>query len=44
LLAHCDGDVRVGGASSGADETVATARTLGLRVFEDPADFPDASP
>jgi hypothetical protein len=44
LLAHCDAVLRVGGASRGADEMIATARTLGLRVFDDPAGIPTASP
>ena len=43
LLAHCDAVVRVGGASSGADEMVATARALGLQVFAHPGDIPDAA-
>jgi hypothetical protein len=42
LLAHCDAVLRVGGASAGADEMVATARGLGLRVFFDSADVPAA--
>jgi hypothetical protein len=33
LLARCDGVLRVGGASAGADQMVAVARERGLRVF-----------
>src|SRR5205823_11090907 len=33
LLARCDGVLRIGGASAGADEMVATARARGLQVF-----------
>jgi hypothetical protein len=33
LVASCDGVLRVGGASEGADLMVATARRRGLRVF-----------
>jgi hypothetical protein len=33
LLAHCDGVLRVGGASAGADEMVRQARVRGLKVF-----------
>jgi hypothetical protein len=43
LLARCDAVLRMGGASAGADEMVATARKLGLRVFFDPADVPTAA-
>jgi hypothetical protein len=42
LLARCDAVVRIGGASAGADEMVATARRLGKRVFTDPAEIPAA--
>ena len=41
LLARCDAVLRIGGASAGADEMVATARELGLAVFADPGDIPD---
>jgi hypothetical protein len=43
LLERCDAVVRIGGASVGADEMVATARKLGLRIFFDPAEVPSAS-
>ena len=33
LLARCDGVLRVGGASQGADQMVEVARQNGLRVF-----------
>jgi hypothetical protein len=33
LLASCDGVLRIGGDSAGADLMVATARRKGLRVF-----------
>ena len=42
LLARCDAVLRIGGPSVGADEMVATARALGLQVFTDLADIPDA--
>ena len=33
LLSHCDAVLRIGGASQGADQMVAVARSLGLSVF-----------
>ena len=33
LLTHCDAVLRIGGASQGADQMVAVARSLGLPVF-----------
>src|SRR5258705_5058530 len=33
LLAHCDGCLRIGGESAGADHMVATARALGKPVW-----------
>lgn len=33
LLTHCDAVLRIGGASQGADQMVAVARSLGLAVF-----------
>lgn len=33
LLSHCDAVLRLGGASQGADQMVAVARSLGLAVF-----------
>jgi hypothetical protein len=43
LLARCDGVLRIGGPSAGADEMVATAHALGLSVFADPGEVPDAA-
>jgi hypothetical protein len=43
LLARCDAVLRIGGASAGADEMVETAKALGLQVFFDPGEIPDAS-
>jgi hypothetical protein len=43
LLERCDAVVRIGGASVAADEMVATARTLGLHIFFDPAKVPSSS-
>jgi hypothetical protein len=40
LLAHCDGCLRIGGASEGADLMVSTARGLGKRVFLDIEEVP----
>ena len=40
LLAHCDGILRVGGASQGADMLVKRARELGIRVYTDIRDIP----
>lgn len=34
LLDHCDGVLRVGGASQGADLMVAVARARGLQVYD----------
>ena len=42
LLARCDAVLRIGGASSGADRMVATARRLGKRVFERVEEIPPA--
>ncbi|MFM2087161.1 MAG: hypothetical protein RLZZ237_2030 [Pseudomonadota bacterium] len=33
LLSHCDAVLRIGGASAGADQMVAVARSLGLAVY-----------
>lgn len=44
LLARCDAVLRIGGPSAGADEMVETARALGLQVFTDPREIPDARP
>jgi hypothetical protein len=43
LLARCDAVLRIGGPSVGPDEMVATARDLGLKVFTDVSDVPDAA-
>ena len=40
LLEHCDGVLRVGGASKGADLMVATAKAHGLAVFTDLREVP----
>jgi len=40
LLARCDAVLRVGGASQGADQMVASARERGLRVFPRLEDIP----
>lgn len=43
LLARCDGVLRIGGPSAGADEMVEAARALGLGVFTDLAEIPAAT-
>jgi hypothetical protein len=40
LLARCDGCLRIGGASEGADRMVATAARLGKTVWRDIAEVP----
>jgi hypothetical protein len=40
LLERCDGCLRIGGASEGADRMVATAQRLGRAVWHDPAEVP----
>ena len=40
LLEHCDGVLRVGGASKGADLMVDTAKAYGLAVFTDLREVP----
>ena len=40
VLARCDGCLRIGGASAGADRMVATARSLGKAVWTDPGAIP----
>ena len=40
VLARCDGCLRIGGASEGADRMVTTARRLGKRVFTSLEDVP----
>ena len=43
LLSRCDAVLRTGGASAGADDMAATAQRLGLRVFFDLSEIPDAA-
>jgi hypothetical protein len=40
LLEKCDGVLRVGGASVGADEMVRVGRSLGLRIYTGLAEIP----
>ena len=40
LLERCDGCLRIGGPSEGADRMVATARALGKAVWQDLAEVP----
>jgi len=40
LLAHCDGVLRMGGASQGADLMVTVAEKQGLRVFRKLSEIP----
>jgi hypothetical protein len=40
LLERCDGCLRIGGPSEGADRMVATARRLGKAVYRDLAEVP----
>jgi hypothetical protein len=40
VLSRCDGCLRIGGPSEGADRMVATARRLGKAVFTDLAEVP----
>jgi hypothetical protein len=40
LLKKCDGVLRVGGLSTGADEMVRVGRILGLTIYTDLADIP----
>lgn len=42
LLGKCDGVLRVGGPSAGADEMVRVGRSLGLHIYTDLADIPIA--
>jgi hypothetical protein len=42
LLEKCDAVLRVGGASAGADEMVRVGRSLGLKIYNDPAEIPRA--
>ena len=43
LLEKCDGVLRVGGASAGADEMVRIGRDLGLSIYTDAAEIPRVS-
>src|SRR5882672_1390971 len=40
LLEKCDGVLRVGGASAGADEMVRVGRSLGLNIYATLAEIP----
>ena len=42
LLGHCDAVLRIGGASGGAEQMVAVARSLGLPVYFSLEDIPQA--
>ncbi|MCH1866345.1 DUF4406 domain-containing protein [Nocardioides sp. CFH 31398] len=44
LLQHCDGVLRLPGASTGADQDVAIARERGIPVWFDLADVPGCGP
>jgi hypothetical protein len=44
LIAKCDGCLRIGGASAGADEMVTLARQHGKAVYYSAADIPTALP
>ncbi|WP_329229271.1 DUF4406 domain-containing protein [Streptomyces sp. NBC_01460] len=44
LLTHCDAVLRLPGESAGADQDVATARRLGLPVYDDVAQIPPRTP
>jgi hypothetical protein len=41
LIAKCDGCLRIGGASAGADEMVALARQHGKAVYYSLEEIPD---
>ena len=41
LIGKCDAVLRIGGASSGADDMVATGRRLGKRIFRDLSEIPE---
>jgi hypothetical protein len=42
LLEKCDGVLRVGGPSAGADEMVRVGRSLGLNIYTTVAEIPPA--
>jgi hypothetical protein len=44
LLEKCDGVLRVGGASAGADEMVRVGRALGLEIYSRTEDIPRLAP
>lgn len=41
LIGKCDAVLRIGGASSGADDMVATGQRLGKRIFRDLSEIPE---
>jgi hypothetical protein len=41
LLEKCDGVLRVGGPSAGADEMVRIGRQLGLTIYAEPSEIPN---
>jgi hypothetical protein len=43
LLEKCDGVLRVGGPSAGADEMVRVGQTLGLKIYTDVTEIPKAA-
>jgi len=43
LLEKCDAVLRVGGPSAGADEMVRVGRTLGLKVYGNVTEIPEAA-
>jgi hypothetical protein len=43
LLQKCDAVLRVGGPSAGADEMVRVGRSLGLAIYTDPGEIPNAA-
>ena len=42
LLEKCDAVLRVGGPSAGADEMVRVGRSLGLAIYNTPAEIPNS--
>ena len=41
LIGKCDGVLRIGGTSSGADDMVATGQRLGKRIYRDLSEIPE---
>ena len=41
LIGKCDAVLRIGGASTGADDMVATGQKLGKRIFRDLTEIPE---